>query len=300
MKIASAIDIGSNTALILIGRRIGELIDIMYENIRTTRLGEGVKKTGEISDVAIVRMLNVMTIYKKVLDDNRVSSIRCVGTSALRKAKNNQILIDEVYSKTGIRVEVIDEGEEARLSFISAKSSLNIKGACTVLDVGSYSSQVSWGENSKIENRISLPIGCLIMKETMVRESGGYDVESVEDIIADNIKKVEYDKKDCELVLVGGSAVAGATLLLGLEKYERRIIHGISVGYQDIKELVVSLALMSEDEIRRRMAFEPERADIIVPGLIIITRFMKTLGFDKARVCWWGLTYGILNELLFL
>ena len=295
--IACAIDLGSNTALILIGRRSDGLVDIIYEDIKTTRLGEGVMETGEISKVAIERVFDVLAEYRRAIDDNRVRAIWCVGTSALRRAKNSQITIDEIYGKTGIRVEVIGEDEEARLSFLSVASSLDITGSFTVLDVGAYSSQVSWGASSHIEGSISIPVGCLMLKESMVKKGGGYDIERIEGIIADGIKKAGYNKIEGELVLVGGSAVAGATLLLGLKKYERRLIHGISVGAQEIEEMAVSLAMMSQDEVKRIMAFEPERADIIVTGLIIITRFMKALGFDRARVCWWGLTYSILTEI---
>jgi len=298
MKIASAIDLGSNTALILIGKKVGEIIDTIYEDIRTTRLGEGVIETGMISEVSLQRILDVMIEYKRAMDDNRVTAIRCVGTSALRKAKNSQIVIDEVYNKTGIMVEVIDENEEARLSFLSVVSSLDITGSLTVLDVGAYSSQVSWGKDGQIKSVFSVPIGCLVVKEVMVKKGSGYDIKRIEGIIADGINKAGYKNIDGELIIVGGSAVAGATLLLGLDKYERRLIHGISVGLEDIEEMAVALALMSEDAIKNKMTFEPERADIIVPGLIIITRFMKFLGYDKGRICWWGLTYGILSEML--
>jgi len=295
---ACSIDLGSNSALILIGREANGQIEVVYEDMRTTRLGEGVSETGKISIKAINRAIDTISTFKEAIKEHSVTEIHCIGTSALRCAENRKQVIDEIEKKTGISVEVIDEEEEARLSFISATHSLNIEGRCIVLDVGSYSSQLSWGAGTEIEGTLSLPIGCLILRETFTDEEAGYDTYAIESAIKGGIEDSGMKERADTLVLVGGSAVAGASLLLGLSEYNRRIIHGISVGLDEMEDMAVSLALMSEDAIRQRMAFEPERADIIVPGLIVITRFMRVLDYNIARVSWWGLTYGMLVEIL--
>jgi exopolyphosphatase / guanosine-5'-triphosphate,3'-diphosphate pyrophosphatase len=116
----AAIDLGTNTFLMLVARR-GERahLEVELDLCRTPRLGQGLAATGALAPQAIERGLEVLREFAGELRRRHVApdNARAVGTAALRRARNARTFVERALVETGIRVEVIAEEEEARLGY---------------------------------------------------------------------------------------------------------------------------------------------------------------------------------------
>ena len=144
----AAIDCGTNSTRLLIGNRF-ETLD---RQMKITRLGQGLEKSGELSSQAISRVLDALKDFRSRLDIHKVSKVRMVATSAARDASNSEDFFNQVESTIGVRPELLTGEEEGRLAFAGAIAELEpSEGPFLVLDIGGGSTEFVFG-TEKAEN----------------------------------------------------------------------------------------------------------------------------------------------------
>ncbi len=109
----AVIDCGTNSTRLLIGNKL-ETLD---RQMKITRLGEGLEKSGEISRQAMTRVVDVLESFRTTLESHRVAEVRIVATSAARDADNRDDFFSEVESVIGVTPELLTGEEEGRLAF---------------------------------------------------------------------------------------------------------------------------------------------------------------------------------------
>src|SRR6202453_3303116 len=136
----AAIDCGTNSIRLLIAdinskaeddieRTVGStdgpapLTDVARE-MRIVRLGEGVDRTGRLSEAALDRTMTALREYAALIEAAAPEAIRMVATSATRDAENSQEFTNRVVDVLGVPPEVISGDAEARLSFTGATREL--------------------------------------------------------------------------------------------------------------------------------------------------------------------------------
>ena len=163
VKIAS-IDLGTNTALLLIARVEKDKVIPLHNAQIILRLGRNIDASGLIQKEVFDKVLNAIIEFKATAENFNVDKIIAIGTSALRDAKNGDQLIEFIYQKTGIKIRVISGEEEARLTYFGAVSGLDHKilnSKITVIDIG--------GGSTEIINGLGLS-----MVHGIVKNHGGY------------------------------------------------------------------------------------------------------------------------------
>ncbi len=158
MRIA-AIDVGTNSVLLLVAeRREGELVALV-ERATITRLGEKVDATGELAEAAKERTLACLERYAAEIRDLAVERVAAVGTSAMRDARGGGDFADRAERILGVRPQVVSGEREAELTFAGALSGLPLAGEVAVFDIGGGSTEIIRGKieaEGKIEGG-SLP-----------------------------------------------------------------------------------------------------------------------------------------------
>ena len=137
----AAIDIGSNAVRLLIkGIRPGETVDEMTKCVLLRiplRLGEDAFGSGRISQEKQKRLMRTIKSFRLLMKVFDVVSYRACATSAMRDASNGGRIADRIYAKTGIRIEIIDGVEEARIVYDSHIGDLLESEGCYIyVDVG--------------------------------------------------------------------------------------------------------------------------------------------------------------------
>ncbi|HVR84906.1 MAG TPA: Ppx/GppA family phosphatase, partial [Planctomycetota bacterium] len=100
----AAIDIGTNSVKLLVGRVAGRRVTPVLHRTIITRLGEGLQKTGTISDDAAARTIAALAELQTLAKDRGTQRLQAVGTLALRAAANGQMIIDRVEKELGLPI----------------------------------------------------------------------------------------------------------------------------------------------------------------------------------------------------
>jgi exopolyphosphatase/guanosine-5'-triphosphate,3'-diphosphate pyrophosphatase len=303
---ATAIDIGTNTALMLIAdlREDGG-ITTLRDEIAFPRLGRGVDESGLINPDSVGRVSGVLRDYKKLSDDMGSKKIIACGTSALRDAQNSDEVIQTIREELAINVEVLSGEEEARWTFLGALTNRDEsllqsgqdQNRFAVIDIGGGSTEVTTGTPDHVEKRHSFDVGCVRLTERYLQSSPPTHNElrraaaSVQRALAglDDI-----DPTTCRLVGVAGTLTTLAALDLSLSTFERTRVDGHVLTLESIKRIYGEICTQTLRQLQSSPVISSGRADVLLAGILILIEFMTSRRFDQIKVSAWGLRYGLL------
>jgi exopolyphosphatase/guanosine-5'-triphosphate,3'-diphosphate pyrophosphatase len=332
----AAIDCGTNSIRLLIAdinstanaieRTIGSaaayappdspLTDVARE-MRIVRLGEGVDRTGRLSEAALDRTMTALREYAGLIGAAGPESIRMVATSATRDAANSQEFTDRVVEVLGVPPEVISGDAEARLSFTGATrelagTALAADGACPppylVTDIGGGSTEFvvggpdAAGPGGEVFGR-SMNIGCVRLTERHLHADPpepGEIADTIADIDAalDQAAASVPVAKASTLVGLAGSVTTVAAIALGLDAYDSARIHHSRVSAERVHEIAVELLGMTRAERAAIPVMHPGRVDVIGAGALILDRIMSRFGFAEVLVSEHDILDGIAWSLV--
>ena len=170
MRLA-AIDLGTNTALLLIAEVADGRLQPCYEAERFVRLGEGLERTGTIGPAALERLRRTLEVYREALRAHAVEACVVAATSATREARNRQAVAEVVRAVLGVELEVISGEEEARWSLAGALAAPGLpEGPCLAVDIGGGSTELVAGTRRPdgtvtVTFARSLPLGTVRLTE---------------------------------------------------------------------------------------------------------------------------------------
>lgn len=169
----AAIDCGTNTIKLLIGRPTVHGMEDLVREARMVRLGQGVDATGELHPDALERTFAAIDEYAALIVEHGVAHTRFVATSATRDADNAQTFVDGVRDRLGIEPEVVAGTEEAALAFDGCVRNLREHPPLPVLvvDIGGGSTELIEGSSLDTgpEAAHSMQIGSVRLHERHLR-----------------------------------------------------------------------------------------------------------------------------------
>ncbi len=112
-----------------------------------------------------------------------------------------------------------------------------------------------------------------------------------------NVIPLQAQLRQMPLVLVGGTATSLVTIKKIMKKYDFRQVHGAKLSLREINRIYEELGQMNVEERRQIPGLQPERADIIVKGIMIIKCAMDILNRRQAIVSDSDLLEGLVMEL---
>jgi exopolyphosphatase / guanosine-5'-triphosphate,3'-diphosphate pyrophosphatase len=307
LVVAAAIDIGTNSVLLVIAAAEASGPRALLERATITRLGEGVDKTRRLAPAAVERNLACLRAYAEDLRAHGSPKLDVVGTSALRDAEGAQAFLDEAERILGVRPRVIAGDEEARLTFRGALSGLALRGRLLVFDVGGGSTELIVGDaagTSPPESRVSLDIGSVRLFERHVHGDPPRpaEVANVEADIARQLASAaplaRLGSEPLTLVGVAGTVTTLKSLELGLPAYDSARVHGAVLTLSAVEDLCAQLASLSLAERQRLPGLQPKRADVIVAGALIVRELLRRVGATETIVSDRGVRFGLLDALL--
>jgi len=294
MKVAS-IDIGTNTLLLLIAEVTESGLEIIEDYHLIARLGENVDKTGEISTEAIERGCAILRNYKQIIDKAEIENVVIVGTSALRDAKNRDLVCAKFEEIIGSPVRIIRGEEEANHSFLGSKidESNNI-----VMDIGGGSTEFVSGSSSKINFRRSLDIGAVRLTERFLKGAGSQaeQIEELNKFLSDELAKLNKDELKGEIVAVAGTPTSLAQMNLGLKNYDYTLIHKYRFSLVDLKKNIEILINTPKEDLISKYHIHPNRADILLAGSLILQKFVEYMQREDFIVSCHGLRFGVVLD----
>ena len=155
------IDIGSNTVRMAIYRIEGTHVEMLMKKKHTVGLAAYLKD-GVMQKQGIDKAVEILKEFRAFLLSFNITHVVAFTTAALRNAKNSAAAVGEIERRTGLPIRVISGDEEATYDFIGATHDLS-EDAGLLIDIGGASTEIVSYSSDKIEQKISLPIGLLIL-----------------------------------------------------------------------------------------------------------------------------------------
>lgn len=287
MSLSGLISIGTNSTRALVADLETDPPATLLHRSIGTRIGEGVRERGHLDKNAMQRTLDAIAEHLTAIREH-TSDVRVIATSALRRADNEELFARSVQALTGANLEIISGEEEAACSFAGALSGLRGEPGerFGVLDVGGGSSEYAVGTKRGAEQLVSCEIGAVRLTEAFPALSGcvGRVTLNVRDQAraaarealapAGNLAAVS------RVVLVGGSATTAVSLVNG----KREFFDYAQLSAAQIDDWIERLASMPLDERKNAPGMNPQRADILLGGLLIVREFLTMSGHGAALV----------------
>ena len=303
MKRLAAIDLGTNSALLLVAEISGQMaIRPIFECEKIIRLGEGIDANRILKNEAILRAVNTIKEYKIITQKYGIENIILSGTSAVRDARNRDEFLTQIKSETNIHMQVLSGAEEARLTYLGALSNKNyLTGENLMLDIGGGSTEFIWGRQNKISHAISLDIGSVRLRERLQHHDPVTDdeFESIQKTIEETLRsKLNHyqNTKPENFVAIAGTVTTLAAMHLKLPKYEPDKVDNKRLSLQEIRRLIDIFKTRPAGEITKMPGINPARASVILPGAMILLSAMIFFNFDEVIVSDRGLRYGLLID----
>lgn len=301
---AAAIDVGTNSIKMVIGESDSAgNISILNESSVNARLGKGLASTRLISIDALSRGLEAISDHIIKAREFDVDSIRIVGTNVIRDAVNSIELKKSVKLLHGIDIEELSGDDEAKYAFLAATgdSQLGVTdNPQMIIDSGGGSTEMILGIGKQIASSVSVGIGAVRITETYLKEIPA-DIQSLTKARRSiNQELISYlkGKNPSRLICIGGSTINLARILYGIQPKDTTDVHARKLVLENLTDLISKLAGMNLDERKALVGLEPERADIILGGALIIEQIISALGLREAIISVRGLRHAILFEML--
>ncbi len=310
----AALDLGTNNCRLLVAEPTGDGFQVVDSFSRIVRLGEGLAATNRLSEAAMARTIAALNVCRRIVDRHRVARLRCVATEACRRARNGPDFIRRVRRVTGIDLEVLDQAEEARLAMLGCLPLVDPEAdQLLMLDIGGGSTELMWldrhdtREDREPGHTLSMPLGVVTLSESF---GGGTDhvayarmVEAARERLAragplPERSRLLDGRSQLQMLGTSGTVTTLAAVHLGLRRYDRRKVDGISLPFRVIQAVSRELRELDDAGRAAHPCIGAGRADLVVAGCAILDAVHQLWPVERLQVADRGLREGILNALV--
>lgn len=300
----AAIDIGTVTTRLLVADVSDAGVIEVERSTDITQLGEGLAASGVLSDDAIGRVAGVVERYARRMSELGVTRYTALATSAARDASNADVFAAALQAH-GVTPRIIDGSLEAELSFLGATFERQGEGLL-VVDCGGGSTELVVGDvgmtdgerTSSITASRSIDVGSRRMTDMFLRSDPHTrnEIEAARAWAVDEFRPYfsMLESRPSEMIGLAGTATSLASMSLELVTYDSALVHGYRIEGAQVSDLLDTLSSM---DLATRMGvagLHPQRAGVIVAGILILETVMALAGLDAMTISEHDILYGIL------
>ena len=300
----AAIDVGSNSIRLLIADvdTFGRMTPVHVDR-EVVRLGTGVFRNGRLAGTAIDLACQVLERMAGAIDRHGVSSVRAVGTSALRDASNRSQFVLSASSILSCPLEVVGGLEEARLVQLGVAAHWpHEHERMLIVDVGGGSVQLILSDRERFAAGTSLPLGAVRLTELFL----GDDPPSETDVARMRLHIREQIAAAAEHLagapvhrVVATSATAGAIVCAvhGIKRSQRQRADRLGATVQQVGQLLGTLVARDLEGRASMVGVGRRRAEIIVAGVAALDGILCGLRLPRLQYSTAGVRDGIIADL---
>lgn len=305
MRIA-AIDIGTNSVHMVIARATPQTgLEVLDREREVVQIGRGSFRAGRLSELAMTRTADALARFVRLARSHQVDRLLCTATAAVREARNGGEFLARARAASGITPRVIPPEVEGRTIYLAVRAALELDETPSVLiDIGGGSVQLVVGTRDRLLHVVSVPLGSLRLAETHLtkdppteRELGRLE-RLVENTATEAVKTLlRYQPR--RVYGSSGAIHALAQAAHWLEHGEGiEHVNGHVFPLDALRPLARQLRRMPLAERRTLRGLDDKRAEIIVPGAIVLERLLLELGAKEITLSDFSLREGLVLDFV--
>jgi exopolyphosphatase/guanosine-5'-triphosphate,3'-diphosphate pyrophosphatase len=292
----AAVDLGSNSFRLHVGKHDGEAIRVLKSVREPIRLAAGLDDKGNLTPAAMQTALACLKNFRAVLGAYKLDAVRVVATSAMRVARNSAAFLPEAELAIGYPIEIISGEEEGRLIYMGVANAVALPGERRlVIDIGGGSTELILGRGQEIERVESFSVGTV--KQSLSFFVGGrVDGPSFEAAILSARSHFEdaappYHPqfwKQC----YGSSGTARTIADIIIKNGIGREVNAATL--EALKQRFIEFGHVGKIDMP---GLRPDRASTIIGGLAILIGLVRELGIPLVQPIEAGLRMGVMWDL---
>lgn len=296
--IIAVIDIGTNTTRLLVKDSLTN--EELTRQVAVTKLGEGLEKTGSLSEQAMDRTRNQVVTFSEKARSLGAQKVNIFATAGSRASSNGADFIASLNAIESVQSQVIEGNTEAQFSFDGATSGFVFDESkksetlpLVVVDIGGGSTELAIsaiGDPNKCESFVSIPIGSLRLSERYLHNDPPLPEELTNAIgdVRDSLADILIDHPIFALakswIGVAATFTTAAAVEIGLNKFDKDKLHGFVLTREMAEDVFRTLALEDLETRKFNPGLEPERAGVIVGGLCIVVALMRQFHLPQITI----------------
>ena len=265
------VDLGTNSTRLLVADVDGQRVEEVFRRSVITRLGEGVDERRKLLPLPIARVRNVLSEYRRELEHLDAERVLAIGTSAVRDAENGEAFLGEIEWSYGFASRLLSGNEEAELTRRCVANGRGLGDGTLVLDVGGGSTELITAQE-----QTSIDVGSVRLTERHLRSDPPTreELETAAETVRAELPALEPN----DAIGVAGTVTTLAALELGGHDLQR--VHGYRLSREAVGAPLERLASLPLAERRQLPGLEPERAPVIVGGVVVVREVLDRYGLD--------------------
>lgn len=237
---------------------------------------------GNITSDKVKETIRIMKGFIKILSEYKVDEIKAVATTAIKEADNKDYIIDQIYTKTDIKVDILNDYEEKNYIYKMISRRLDdrdqLREAQNVLAyIGTGSIGVGLYRGGNIYASQHKEVGSLKLSEILKGIQNRTDVyyKIVEESISgfSHMLKEFLAEENIKNLIISGKEIDIITKLLKLTNQNNQDIYNINIEkfyslYDQIKE-------KTPDRLINEYNVSSEEAEILLPAMTIYKTILE-------------------------
>ena len=275
-KTFAAIHLGSEMiSMEIIEYRNLDKIKVLEQCNHKIKLGEETFKNKIIPFCMVNEICELLQGYKKHMVEFGVDEYKIEATTAVREARNQAFLLDQIYVKTGLKVFVIDMPEEIYTKYVSIRHSLRKEGidgidyGMLLMDISSGGLGITHVEKNQIQYQQNFHVGIIRIKESFNRNqrNGIQFNKALTEFLASTMSPVKASLKDANIKYLVLSGTETELLLQMLEYDSCSNINYIKA--EIFREFFSKVHKLSLPQIIKKSNIKESAAELVLPTIIL-------------------------------
>jgi exopolyphosphatase/guanosine-5'-triphosphate,3'-diphosphate pyrophosphatase len=305
MRIA-AIDIGTNSVHMVIVQTAAEgTFEVIDREREVVQIGRGSFEGRCLDRAAMRRTVESVARFVVIARTAEVDRILCTATAAVREAENGGEFIAAVRAACGVTPRVIPGEEEGRLVYLAVRRALQLDAKPSlIVDIGGGSMQLVVGDRERLRLATGAPLGALRLTETMLPSDPPtrQEVQRLKRHVRREAKGPIERVNALRPRRVYGSSGSIHALAQAAhwEEHGEAIEHlnGHVLSRASLEQLTRRLTRMSERERHALHGLDAKRAEIIVPGAIVLAHVLDAVDADGIILSDFGVREGLVSDYI--
>jgi exopolyphosphatase/guanosine-5'-triphosphate,3'-diphosphate pyrophosphatase len=285
------VDVGSNSVRMVVFDGAARSPAYFYNEKVMAGLGKGLAETGRLNPEGKARALVALRRFALLAEGMDIAPFTVVATAAVREAADGPAFAAEVLRETGLRMNVIDGDEEARLS---AQGVLlgwpEAKGI--VCDIGGNSMELARIGGGKVGKRATSPLGPFRLMQI---EGGPKKRQTHIDRILRDVQG-QLKSQGERIYLVGGSWRVIARLDMERRNYPLTVLHEYRMQPKSLLDTLDWIAGNDLSVLRARTGTSAERMELVPLACEVLREIIQIFKPAEIDVSSYGIREGLLFE----
>ena len=276
---------------------------ILASDREVTRLGESVFRTGSVTDDAMKATCAVLARMANLYRKLDVVGVRAVATSAIRDTRNQREFLARASEAVGAGVEIISGREEGRLIHLGVESNWpQADKRVLIIDIGGGSAEIIAAEHGRLLEAYSKPLGAVRLREAFLKDDppAPRQLHQMHEYIQAKldapIRRLGHTGWD-RVIATSATAAAVASAVARAPRNKRDEVDRLRITTAQVRKLYAKFSDMGLAGRRKVTGIGPRRAEIIVPGVAVLLRFLEGFHLPALYYSRAGVRDGIIADL---